>query len=184
MRKTAAENRDEVREQEMIPQNVPPSNPNISRLGKIAPEEPTVNVSDGRAEVDLPKPESGIRERKVIPQTRRATGQPTEGRKLGIETNQVIVPVASFRAEEKDSEETERLAQAFSEPRPLHSRRRKDFSSIEPRSSASPPIIRVTIGRVEVRAVHPPAPTPKTAKPTPQKVSLEDYLRKRERRSR
>jgi hypothetical protein len=175
-----------VGQQKMIPQNVPPWNPNISRLGEIAPEEPTanVNVSEGRAEVDLQKPESAVRQREVIPQTRRATEQTTERSNLEIETNQVIVPVASFRAEEKDSEETERLAQAFSEPRPLHSRRRKDFSSIEPRSSASPPIIRVTIGRVEVRAVHPPAPTPKTAKPTPQKVSLEDYLHKRERRSR
>jgi hypothetical protein len=185
VRKIAAETQTEVGQQKMIPQNVPPWNPKISRLGEIAPEEPTanVNVSEGRAETDLPKPDSAVRQREVVPQTRRATKQTTEERKPQIETNQVIVPVASFRAEEKDAEETEPLAHAFSEPRPLHSRRRKDFSSIEPRSSASPRIVRVTIGRVDVRAVHPPAPTPKPARSKPQKVSLEDYLRKRERRS-
>src|SRR4051812_10349636 len=40
VRRTTAEKRDEVREQKMIPQNVPPWNPKISRLGQIAPEEP------------------------------------------------------------------------------------------------------------------------------------------------
>lgn len=46
--------------------------------------------------------------------------------------------------------------------------------------SASAPTIRVTIGRIEVRAVHtPPPPQSKRATmPAPQ-VSLEDYLRKR-----
>jgi hypothetical protein len=182
--KTAKENRDEVREQKMIAPNVPPWDPKTWRLGEITTEEPTTNMSVRRPEVDVPKPQSAAHQREVVPQTRRATEQTTEGRKLEIETNQVIVPVASFRAEEKGAEETEPLARAFSEPRQLDSRRRNDFSSSEPRFSASPPIIRVTIGRVEVRAVHPPAPTPKPAKRMPQKVSLEEYLHKRQRRSR
>jgi hypothetical protein len=44
---------------------------------------------------------------------------------------------------------------------------------------ASPPIIEVTIGRVEVRAVHPPAPVarPKPIAPAAPRLSLEEYLR-------
>jgi hypothetical protein len=43
------------------------------------------------------------------------------------------------------------------------------------------PIVRVTIGRIEVRAVHPTAPAPKPAKPAPPRLSLEDYLHERKR---
>jgi hypothetical protein len=44
---------------------------------------------------------------------------------------------------------------------------------------SSPPTIEVTIGRVEVRAVHPPAPVarPKAAAPAAPSLSLEEYLR-------
>jgi hypothetical protein len=46
-------------------------------------------------------------------------------------------------------------------------------------ASDSAPVIRVTIGRIDVRAVSPPqAPAPK-AKPSPPALSLEDYLRSR-----
>ena len=43
------------------------------------------------------------------------------------------------------------------------------------------PIVRVTIGRVEVRAIHPPAPAPKPARPAAPKLSLDEYLRGRKR---
>jgi hypothetical protein len=39
------------------------------------------------------------------------------------------------------------------------------------------PVVRVTIGRIEVRAVHQSAPVPKPAKPALPKLSLDDYLR-------
>lgn len=51
--------------------------------------------------------------------------------------------------------------------------------SVENAFSRDEPKIRVTIGRIEVRAVSPPAPPPRrTKQPTP-KMSLDDYLRSR-----
>jgi hypothetical protein len=47
------------------------------------------------------------------------------------------------------------------------------------RPSVSAPAIRVTIGRVEVRAVMPPMATPKSESPPAPKLSLEDYLKQR-----
>ncbi len=47
-------------------------------------------------------------------------------------------------------------------------------------AASGPPTIRVTIGRIEVRAVHPPAPAPqKRAAASQPRISLEEYLRKR-----
>ncbi len=43
----------------------------------------------------------------------------------------------------------------------------------------SRPTIRVTIGRVEVRAVQSPAPAPKAAKPAQPRLSLDEYLKPR-----
>lgn len=43
--------------------------------------------------------------------------------------------------------------------------------------------IQVTIGRIEVRATPPPAPLPKTRRPPPPVMSLDDYLRQRSGRS-
>jgi hypothetical protein len=50
----------------------------------------------------------------------------------------------------------------------------------EQTSTTSAPTINVTIGRVEVRAIHSPAPVRKQSKPAAPKLSLEDYLKKRE----
>jgi hypothetical protein len=47
-------------------------------------------------------------------------------------------------------------------------------------STTNTPTINVTIGRVEVRAIHSPAPVRKQSKPAAPKLSLEDYLKKRE----
>jgi len=49
----------------------------------------------------------------------------------------------------------------------------------ERRSEPVPPIINVTIGRIEVRAsVAPPAPMPRAEAPRPA-ISLEEYLQRR-----
>jgi hypothetical protein len=100
------------------------------------------------------------------------------------ETKHLIVPVASHPGEEDHSGSTNEVFEDFSNRRVSQSLRRKDFSPIDQRSSKSAPTIRVTIGRIEVRAVQSPAPAPKPVKQRPPKLSLEDYLRKRARGSR
>lgn len=100
------------------------------------------------------------------------------------ERKHTIVPVAFSRGEEDHSTNASEVFENFSKTRASRSMRRKDFSPANQRSSKSPPIIRVTIGRVEVRAVQSPAPGPKQAKPRFPKLSLEDYLRKRAKGSR
>ena len=95
------------------------------------------------------------------------------------ERKDVIVPVAFSRGEEDHLTSKSEVFKNFSKTRASRSARRKDFSPVDQGSSKSPPIIRVTIGRVEVRAVQSPVRGPKQAKPQPPKLSLEDYLRKR-----
>jgi hypothetical protein len=52
------------------------------------------------------------------------------------------------------------------------------IAPLPPAAATAPPTINVTIGRVEIRAVSPPAQ--QRAKPKPATVlSLEDYLRQR-----
>ena len=78
--------------------------------------------------------------------------------------------------------QTSRLSVQTAELHPIQPRRRKDFSPVDQRSSKSPPIIRVTIGRVEVRAVQSPAPAPKQAKPaTPEAFARRLFAQTRER---
>lgn len=54
---------------------------------------------------------------------------------------------------------------------------------IGPPASVPTSGIQVTIGRIEVRATPPPAPLPKTRRPPPPVMSLDDYLRQRSGRS-
>jgi hypothetical protein len=49
----------------------------------------------------------------------------------------------------------------------------------EPKEDRATPTIRVTIGRIEVRAVFAPTPTAQRATPPSPKLSLDDYLRSR-----
>lgn len=51
-------------------------------------------------------------------------------------------------------------------------------SQLEPEPSIAGPDIRVTIGRVEVRAIPPPSPAPRRSSPAGPRLSLEDYLKK------
>jgi hypothetical protein len=141
---------------------------------------PITNASEARAEGHLPGPDAPEHKRApVIAEPPQPSEQAARVKRLEVETKRIIVPVDSLGDGEKDAED-KRVPESFSQPRSGQSPRRKAFSPAE-RSSKSAPIIRVTIGRVEVRAIHPPAPAPKSAKPAPSKVSLEDYLRKRER---
>ena len=99
-------------------------------------------------------------------------------------TTHLVVPLASSRGEEGRSTSTGKVFENLPKTPASQSLRRRDFPRVDQGSSKSPPIIRVTIGRVEVRAVQSPAPAPKQAKSRTPKLSLEDYLRKRTRGSR
>jgi len=63
----------------------------------------------------------------------------------------------------------------YREPMPSESRR------MEQESPSSSPTVRVTIGRIEVRAVMAPAPpSPQRSLPAAPRLSLEDYLKQRD----
>jgi len=165
----------------IAPTPVPKSLPR----GETAITKSVANRPDAVAEESLPKQDTHAHEKPpVIAQARRPNAEAVEGEKVEVKTNKVTVPQDSFRDVEKDAGNKRGVSESFSEPLAIQPRRRKGFSPLEQRSSTSAPIIRVTIGRVEVRAIHPPAPAPKSTKPVQPKLSLEDYLRKRERGSR
>jgi len=111
----------------------------------------------------------------------RSSEEGAPARELRVKTKRIIVPAESFAYGEKHEDYKTRASESFSQRRSVQPPRvRKDLSVVDQRSSTTPPIIRVTIGRVEVRAVHQPTPAPKPAKASPPKLSLEDYLHKRE----
>jgi hypothetical protein len=141
----------------------------LSQVQKTATAKSIAAVPDV-AEEHLPKPGASRR------QALSAEALP--------ETKHLIVPLVSSRGEQDHSGSTNEVFENFSKTRASQSVRRKHFSPVDQRSSGPAPIIRVTIGRVDVRAVQSPAPAPKRAKPRAPKLSLEDYLRKRERGSR
>ena len=98
-------------------------------------------------------------------------------RKLQDETKRIRVAVDSFGDRKQAACEQDRAFEASSPASVLQSRRRKNLLPAEREPSTASPTIRVTIGRVEVRAIHPPAPTQKQATPQPPKLSLEEYLK-------
>lgn len=55
----------------------------------------------------------------------------------------------------------------------------RDFTANTPMTEQSAPVINVTIGRVEVRAVHAPAGKPRNEPSRPKPLSLDDYLKQR-----
>jgi hypothetical protein len=91
----------------------------------------------------------------------RLSGEPRNGNPSDRRTPLVVKPLMSQAPE----------------PAVRFAERRSD--RLENMTPSSPPTIRVTIGRVDVRAIMPP-PTPvRQAKPTTPKVSLDEYLRVR-----
>jgi hypothetical protein len=142
----------------------------VSPVEKTATAKSIANASDALAEEHRLKP--------------NAPGRQAARAIASSETEPLIVPRASSRGEEYQSGSTNQVSGIFAKTGAFRSWHRKYFPSVEQRSSTSAPIIQVTIGRVEVRAVQSPAPTPKPAKPAPPKLSLEDYLRERQKDSR
>jgi hypothetical protein len=150
----------------------------LSPIEKTLTTKPIANASDALAEKHPPKPDKpGTPTHRPAPmsaQRSQSREQTAERRKLEIETKRMIIPVDSFREEKKDTVQKESPSAGFFERAPRH---RRDFLPLEQRSSKSGPIIRVTIGRIDVRAVHQPAAAPKSAKPAPPKLSLDEYLK-------
>ena len=152
----------------------PPSGPvrnRIANASEASSEEPPLR-SDGP-------------EQKRAPQIAQAQSseERAPARELHVKTKRIIVSADSFADGEQHEDHKTRASESFSQRRSVQPRVRKDLSAVDQRSSKTPPIIRVTIGRVDVRAVHQPTAAPKPAKASPPKLSLEDYLHKRERGS-
>ena len=150
----------------------PPSGPVRNRIA---------NASEASAE-EPPLRSDGL-EQKRAPQIAqaRSSEERAPAKELHVKTKRIIVPSDSFADGEKHEDYKTRASESLSQRLSVQPRVRKDLSALDRRSSTTPPIIRVTIGRVEVRAVHQPTPAPKPAKASPPKLSLEDYLHKRER---
>ena len=142
-------------------------------LTELAPVQKTGRTRSFAPVSDLPE--------EHLPKPRRSK---RKAMSTEASAEQVIVPIASSRAAEDHPSSAKEVLGNFSETLPSQPRGRKDFAPVEKPSSQSARIIRVTIGRVEVRAVHSAAPASKPAKPQPPKLSLEEYLRKRQRGAR
>jgi hypothetical protein len=154
-----------------------PPLPNLPSLEKTGTTKPIANVSSLPAEEHLPGPDA--------PAPREAPAavpspRPHEQRGFLRETRQIIAPLFSAAAKTNAGGHGKKPPETFARSRPIQTPRRNAFSPVEPRSSTPAPNVHVTIGRVEVRAVHSPAPAPKPAKRAPPKLALEDYLQKRE----
>ena len=152
--------------------------PKLSPIEKTVTTKPIANVSEATAEEHLLNPDAPVHEKAPgSAQAAQPREEVAERKKLEVETKRVIVPVDSSRVGKTDADDRKSPSETFSEPSPIQPRRRKDVLPVEQRSSKSAPIIRVTIGRIEVRAVHQPVPVPKPAKPARPKLSLDEYLR-------
>ena len=94
-----------------------------------------------------------------------------------------ISPLIEVSSRERPSSSEQPSARERSSARPPAPPVRGRLDERVPETPAEPPSIRVTIGRVEVRAVTPPPPAepPPPAKP---RISLDDYLRSHRGRSR
>ena len=99
--------------------------------------------------------ETGFSAKKTVVSSSAAIGQKKQGD---------IKPLQSF--------------QQSSERPAFQPRQQNSLLPNEPRPAAT--VINVTIGRVEVRAIQCAEPARKPAKPAPPKLSLDDYLQKRD----
>ena len=101
-----------------------------------------------------------------------AAGKPTLGNEVSRTDPDSHLDQSLFRARDKrnspDNSACRSVATRHVSPSPA-------ISDRGPRDAPAPPIIRVTIGRIEVRAVAPPIETPAPPKP---KMSLDEYMRR------
>ena len=108
-----------------------------------------------------------------------STSHSDDASEAGFGAKKTVVPSSAVIGQKKQGDiKALKSFQQFSEHPAVQPRRQNSFSPNEHRPAS--PVINVTIGRVEVRAIQSAAPKPKPAKPAPPKLSLDDYLQKRD----
>jgi len=111
------------------------------------------------------KGSAGVLEVEVIPRTAKPPQSDSDSEPLSRGVLQPPKPAASAEA------------RPFTEVRPATAQ--PSAPREERAQTQTPPTIEVTIGRIEVRAVTPPAPPPRQRR-EPPRMSLDDYLRARD----
>jgi hypothetical protein len=150
----------------------PPSRAPAEPVEKIDPNNPLV-VRQERVPTDpLPKTREQslkiVREKLLVPLQNTESNSPLLVRQTLAQNFESGVPRAPVRpltpATNRDSTQSRDRIQTVPPNEPAEER----------------PIVRVTIGRIEVRAVTPPAPPPRQAvRPPVPKLTLDDYLKSR-----
>jgi hypothetical protein len=151
--------------------------PNLFSREESSAEKPIANVSV-RSHIE-PKPSFNNEPAAILQPPITPSPRTNDKPFIEPEPKKIVVSATSGhdRKNQAPTAKTQ-LYQEFSERAAFKPERQNSFSQIEPRPPA--PTIHVTIGRVEVRAIQSAAPGPKSAKPAPPKLSLDDYLQKRD----
>jgi hypothetical protein len=174
-----------------------PVEPQPSRIKDESPNQFRLDPSSERP-ATLPQPSPFRPARTSFQKPGRAALDPDSRPTTRDELSDSIRPsILSGRA--TSSDKPGELTRARSEPRPTQPAGRPASASIvvqprvtaaqatelatqvasEPIPPAAPPTIRVTIGRVEVRAMLPPTPPARQTSRTAPSLSLDEYLRAR-----
>lgn len=135
--------------------------------------------SDRPADESRPRPSQAAHDEPTVqPRPRRDDGEspPREPRRATVAPPPApeVAPLAATPAVR------ERDATAVRPTRRVARERAGDDRRRDPSPAEAPPAVEVTIGRIEVRVVPPPAPAPaRRADRRPAATSLDDYLRAR-----
>jgi hypothetical protein len=151
----------------------PGSRTRISAQGQRPHENPTVATASQRREA----------EGRDTPETKSARTLADEGWGARIGRTRDVEPIVPTRVDERLGL-ADRSGRA--DKRPAAARRRTTADGSDSRAGeaagegeTAAPVIRVTIGRVDVRAVNAPAPPARRETTPAPKLTLEDYLRSR-----
>ena len=145
-----------------------------------APARPPVSGTPTRAAVAEPEPSRRPAEAESAPPEPGSTGQTSQPRP-GVREAAAIGPTKPGPVGRMPRAEVSPAGTAASLTAPsADGRWARDGRPSAELARSSRPVVQVTIGRIEVRAV-PPVPQPSPAAPVPAgpRVSLEDYLRER-----
>jgi len=165
--------------------------PQIPKRAEPAPHppmpQPAISLPFTAAVPAPPAPPIASREKQDRVEVRPANTAtaPIAGRL--DEPSSIVDPIASATSAAdlptKVTKTTQTPNRVVVQPEIMPPRQPPAFLAISPQPSRAtgPPAIHVTIGRVEVRAVHPPPEPPRPPAPPPatRRISLEEYLKRR-----